>query len=224
MLTGLVQAIGTIERVEPAAGNVSGPRCVRIVVQAAGLPRPGPGIGDSVSVSGCCLTATAVDGTRFHADVSAETLHRTVNLDRCGTVNLELSLSVGDHIGGHLVSGHVDAPATVARLDTVGESRELVVRAPRSLAPLLAVKGSVAVDGVSLTINAVRDLDDGCEVSINLIPHTLSVTTLGQLAPGHRVNLEVDQLARYVQRMLSWPAARGPERPPEGGASPGYPG
>jgi len=203
MFTGLVQAIGHIERVERRE------RGVRLAVQAQGLPGPAIGIGDSVAVAGCCLTAVALDGSGFHADVSAETLERTANLDRCGPVNLELSLALGDRIGGHLVSGHVDGVATVLGIGAVGDSRELVVRAPQDLAPLLAVKGSVAIDGVSLTINRVRDGADGCEVSINLIPHTQQVTTLGSLAPGHRVNLEVDQLARYAQRILESQEARG---------------
>jgi riboflavin synthase len=212
MFTGLVQAIGCIERVEPRE------RGVRLVVDAAGLaPVAGPGgpsvplkVGDSICVSGCCLTATALDGGRFHADVSAETLDRTVHLDRRGEVNLEASLALGDRLGGHLVFGHVDGVGTVVSFDPVGESRALVLLAPPALAPLLAVKGSVAVDGVSLTINTVRDLPDGCEVSINLIPHTQAVTTLGRLAPGCRVNLEVDPLARYAQRILACQSALAP--------------
>jgi riboflavin synthase len=201
MFTGLVQAIGSIERVEPRE------RGVHLVVNAGALARAlGPDglkVGDSICVGGCCLTATALDGGRFHVDVSAETLARTVGLDRRGEVNLEASLALGDRLGGHLVSGHVDGVGTVVRMDAVGESRELVLLAPRALAPLLAVKGSVAVDGVSLTINGVSDLPAGCEVSINLIPHTQSVTTLGRVVAGSRVNLEVDQLARYAQRILA---------------------
>ena len=196
MFTGLVQAVGTIERVERRGAGA------HLVVQAAPLDAAGLAVGDSVAVNGCCLTVTAIDGTRFHADLSEETLARTANLDRCGPVNLELSLAVGARIGGHLVSGHVDAAGTVLGITAAGDSRELRVRAPRALAPYLAFKGSLAIDGVSLTINQVQDLEDGCDVTINLIPHTLNVTTLGQLATGQRVNLEVDSLARYAERAI----------------------
>jgi riboflavin synthase len=204
VFTGLIQAIGRIEQVERRE------RGVHLVIEASGLAQSALRVGDSIAVSGCCLTATAVDGASFGADVSAETLARTVNLDRCGPVNLEASLSIGDRFGGHLVSGHVDGVGTVVSLDPVGESRQLVVLAPASLAPLLAVKGSVAVDGVSLTVNGVRDLEGGCEVSINLIPHTQAVTTLGRIGAGSRVNLEVDQLARYALRILSFQAPAAP--------------
>jgi riboflavin synthase len=197
MFTGLVQAVGTIERVERRGAGA------HLVVQAAPLDAAGLAVGDSVAVNGCCLTVTAIDGTRFHADLSEETLARTANLDRCGPVNLELSLAVGARIGGHLVSGHVDAAGTVLGITAAADSRELRVRAPRMLAPYLAFKGSLAVDGVSLTINQVQDLEDGCDVTINLIPHTLNVTTLGQLSTGQRVNLEVDSLARYAERIIS---------------------
>jgi riboflavin synthase len=197
MFTGIVQAVGRIERVEHGATGA------RMVVQAAQLAGSDLAVGDSIAVNGCCLTVTAIDGSRFHADLSEETLARTANLDRSGPVNLELALAVGDRIGGHLVSGHVDAAGTVVGIASAGSSRELRVRAPASLAPFLAFKGSLAVDGVSLTINRVQDVEDGCEVTINLIPHTLEVTTLGQLAPGQRVNLEVDALARYAERIVS---------------------
>jgi riboflavin synthase len=135
--------------------------------------------------------------------LSEETLARTANLDRCGPVNLELAMALGDRIGGHLVSGHVDAVGTVVGSAKVGDSRELRLRAPPSLAPCLAFKGSLAVDGVSLTINRVEDSDQGCEVAINLIPHTLAATTLGQVSVGQGVNLEVDPLGRYAQRVVS---------------------
>jgi riboflavin synthase len=197
MFTGIIQAIGRIEQVERRE------RGVHVTVQAAPIDATRLKVGDSVAVNGCCLTATEVDGTRFAADLSEETLARTANLDRCGPVNLELSLAFGDRIGGHLVSGHVDAVGTVAAVAAVGESRELRVRAPRSIAACLAFKGSVAVDGVSLTINRVEDSEAGCEVAINLIPHTLAVTTLGRLSAGQAVNLEVDPLARYAERAIS---------------------
>lgn len=197
MFTGLVQAVGRIERAERRGNGV------RLLVQAAPLDESSLALGDSVAVNGCCLTVAAIEGTRFEADLSEETLARTANLDRCGPVNLELSLAVGDRIGGHLVSGHIDAAGTVVAMAAVGDSRELQLLAPCTLAPYLAFKGSLTVDGVSLTINRVQDSQDGCEVTINLIPHTLAVTTLGQLSTGQRVNLEVDSLARYAERIVS---------------------
>jgi riboflavin synthase len=197
MFTGIIQAVGRIEQVEARE------RGVRLLIQAAPIDAASLKVGDSIAVNGCCLTATRVEGTRFAADVSEETLARTANLDRCGPVNLELSLALGERIGGHLVPGHVDAVGSVIGLSPAGDSRELRVRAPRSLAACLAFKGSVAVDGVSLTINRVEDSEHACDVTINLIPHTLSMTTLGQATAGQRVNLEVDPLARYAERAVS---------------------
>ena len=197
MFTGLVQATGSIVSVAPLQAGV------HIEIDAAALaPRPiAP--GDSIAVSGVCLTVTAIDAGRFGADVSQETLSRTSGLDRCGPVNLETSLALGDTLGGHLVSGHVDGVGSVQRFAAAGESVELVVRAPAPLARFLAGKGSVAVDGVSLTVNRVLDQAGGaCDISINLIPHTLAATTLQELVPGSRVNLEIDLIARYVGRML----------------------
>jgi riboflavin synthase len=197
MFTGIVQAVGAIEQVQRRE------RGVRLRVRAAPLDASALAVGDSIAVNGCCLTMTAIDGTRFEADLSEETLACTANLDRCGPVNLELAMALGDRIGGHLVSGHVDAVGTVAALAPAGESLELRVQAPRTLAPCLAIKGSLAVDGVSLTINRVEDREHSCDVTINLIAHTLAASTLGQLAVGQRVNLEVDPLARYAERMVS---------------------
>jgi riboflavin synthase len=199
MFTGLVQAVGRVVEVKPQAAGV------RITIDASALaPRP-IRIGDSIAVGGACLTATAIEGGRFSADVSRETLSKTVAVAPGDEVNLETSLALGDSLGGHLVSGHVDGVGEVTRMTPVGESTELVLRAPLALARYLAVKGSVAVDGVSLTVNRVGDDADGCEISINLIPHTLLATTLRHLAPGRRVNLEIDMVARYVERMLSAP-------------------
>jgi riboflavin synthase len=200
MFTGIIQTIGRIEQVERREPGV------HLRVQAAPIDAASLKVGDSISVNGCCLTVTAIDGTHFEADLSEETLARTANLDRSGSVNLELSLALGDRIGGHLVLGHVDAVGTVMGVAPAGDSRELRVRAPQSLGPCLAFKGSVAVDGVSLTINRVEDSEQGCDVTINLIPHTLGVTTLGQASAGQRVNLEVDPLARYAERVVSWMA------------------
>ncbi len=201
MFTGLVQGVARIERVQPIEGG----RGVQIWVDARDVAGFTARAGDSIALNGACMTATKVDGVRFSADVSAESLARTAGLDAPGTINVETSMRLGDAIGGHLVSGHVDGVGTVLRMTPVGESRELVIAAPRALAKYLAVKGSVAVAGVSLTVNRVTDMTDACELSLNIIPHTLAHTTLGQLGPGARVNLEVDMIARYVERML--PAA-----------------
>jgi len=199
MFTGLVQGMGSIVAVQPLAGGV------HIEIDASALAPRRIHIGDSIAVNGVCLTATSIQGMRFGADVSAETLSRTCGLDTPGAVNLETSLALGDTLGGHLVSGHVDGVGEVLRCTPVGESIEFVVQASALLAPFLAIKGSVAVDGVSLTINQVKDRggpNPGCEISINLIPHTLAVTTLGNRGPGTRVNMEVDMIARYVERMI----------------------
>jgi riboflavin synthase len=198
MFTGLVQGIGRIERVErlPDDGGV------RISVDAADVPGFAARVGDSIAINGACMTATTVSGTRFTADVSRESLRSTVGLDAVGAVNIETSMRLGDAIGGHLVTGHIDGIGVVVQLKPVGESRELVIRAPNGLARFVARKGSIAVNGVSLTVNEVADTADGCDFSLNLIPHTSAVTTLGRLAPGHSVNLEVDLIARYVERML----------------------
>jgi riboflavin synthase len=199
VFTGLIQGIGRIERVEPL-GSGSG---VRLTVDASRVRDFAAQVGDSIAINGACMTATAVEGTRFKCDVSAESLACTAGLDAAGDVNLETSLRLGDTIGGHLVSGHVDGVATVMEYRPIGESHELVIRAPAPLARFLAGKGSIAVNGVSLTINRIVDSAAGCEFSINVIPHTHAMTTLGQLNPGHRVNLEVDLIARYVERMMS---------------------
>src|SRR5512134_1173133 len=198
MFTGLVQGIGRIERVEPQTGNGG----VRILVDASRISGFSARVGDSIALNGACMTATSVDGPRFTCDVSAESLACTTGLNMPGEVNVETSLRIGDAIGGHLVSGHVDGIGIVKRHAPVAESWELVMEAPAELARYLAIKGSIAVNGVSLTVNRVTDTASGCEFSINIIPHTHAVTTLGGLAPGARVNLEVDLIARYVERML----------------------
>ncbi len=202
MFTGLVMGVARIERVEPLAGGDGG---VRLWLDAGAVPGFAAKVGDSIALDGACMTATAVEGCRFSVEVSRESLNRTAGLDHPGEVNVETSLRLGDALGGHLVSGHVDGVGVVHSMQPVGESWELVLRAPRELAKFLAFKGSVAVNGVSLTVNRVTDLagDGGCEVSINLIAHTCRVTTLGALRAGARVNLEVDLIARYVERMLS---------------------
>ncbi|GMV60598.1 MAG: riboflavin synthase subunit alpha [Betaproteobacteria bacterium] len=205
MFTGIVQGVGRIERVE-ALGADAG---VRLTVDAQSVPLAGARVGDSIALNGACMTITSLAGQRFTVDVSRESLARTVGLDAPGEVNLETALALGDKLGGHLVSGHVDGVGEVVRFAPVGESWDLVVRAPRELAKYFAYKGSVAVDGVSLTVNRVTDTAAGCELAINLIPHTIEVTTLKRLAPGARVNLEVDLIARYVERMLAATTAAG---------------
>jgi riboflavin synthase len=201
MFTGLIQGIGQIERVEPAVAD-AGSGGVRILVDGSAVPGFAVAVGDSIALNGACMTATTVDGARFTADVSAESLACTTGLDAPGMVNIETSLRLGDTIGGHLVAGHVDGIGTVVRHAPVGESWELAILAPPALGRYLAVKGSIAVNGVSLTVNQVTDTPDGCEFSLNIIPHTRAVTTLGLLQPGSRVNLEADLIARYVERML----------------------
>jgi len=192
MFTGIVQAVGTIEAVAPLEGGV------RITVAAQDLDLSDVALGDSVCVQGACLTAVAIAGKRLSFDVSRETLACTTGLDRPGNVNLEKSLSLGDKLGGHLVTGHVDGIGEVLALEPAGESMLLRLRAPRELARYVARKGSICVDGVSLTVNRV----EGDVFDINLIPHTLAATTLSRLALALRVNLEIDLIARYVERML----------------------
>jgi riboflavin synthase len=196
MFTGIVQAVGTIEGVTPLEKGI------RLVIEPGGLDLSGVTLGDSICVQGACLTVVAIAGRRLSFDVSRETLECTVGLERPGNVNLEKSLALGDKLGGHLVTGHVDGIGEVLAFDPAGESRLLRVRAPGGLARFVARKGSITVDGVSLTVNRVSDTPRGAEFEINLIPHTLEVTTLGRLAPGVRVNLEIDLIARYVERML----------------------
>jgi riboflavin synthase len=199
MFTGIVAAVGRIERIDPL-GEGAG---VRLTVDAAGLGLGDVAVGDSIAIQGACMTAISIDGPRFVVEVSRESLSKTAGLDAPGEVNLEKALRLSDRLGGHLVSGHVDGLGEVAVFEPVGESWRLDVRVPAGLSKYLAYKGSVTVDGTSLTVNSVTDLPDGrCDVSINLIPHTIQSTTLRRLAPGMTVNLEIDLIARYVERML----------------------
>jgi riboflavin synthase len=199
MFTGLVQGVGRVVDVERLAADGG----VRLTIDGSAVAGFRPAVGDSIALNGACMTATSVDGARFTVDVSRESLSKTAGLDGAGDVNIETSMALGDKLGGHLVAGHVDGVGEVVRFDPVHESWELVVRAPRELAKYFAYKGSVAVNGVSLTVNRVDDTPQGCEFSINIIPHTFEVTTLRSLRPGSRVNLEADLIARYVERMLS---------------------
>jgi riboflavin synthase len=201
MFTGIVAAIGSITSILPlGAGGDAG---VRLTLDAKGLSLADVALGDSIAINGACMTVVAKTETGFEVDVSRESLNCTAGLDAVGEVNLEKALTLAERLGGHLVSGHVDGLGTVRRFAPVGESWELVVEAPKELAKYLAYKGSIVVNGVSLTVNRVTDIAAGCECSINLIPHTVEATTLKHLKEGTRVNLEIDLIARYVERMLS---------------------
>jgi len=193
MFSGIVAVPGKISKVKPLE------RGVRLTIHAVRLGLDDVAIGDSICVNGVCLTVIAKSTSSFEVDVSAETLHCSAGLDQPGEVNLEKALRLSDRLGGHLVSGHVDGVGEVVAFEPVGESHRLVVRAPAELARYIARKGSITVQGVSLTVNAVN----GPQFEINLIPHTLQVTTLKHLKPGSRVNIEVDLLARYIERLLS---------------------
>lgn len=207
MFTGIVAAVGRISKIHPLG---SGPDAgLRLTVHAGGLPLQDVAIGDSIAINGACMTVTQKTEHTFCVDVSRESLNCTVGLEHEGEVNLEKALTLAERLGGHLVSGHVDGQGTVSYFAEVGESWRLDILAPASLARYLAYKGSVVVNGVSLTVNSVTDHAEGCTISINLIPHTIEVTTLKHLAAGVRVNLEVDLIARYVERMLSLTALPG---------------
>lgn len=201
MFTGIVSAVGRIERIEPLGADAG----VRLTIDAGALDLSDVAPGDSIAIQGACMTAIGIDGRRFVVEVSKESLSKTSGLDRVGEVNLEKAMRLDDRIGGHLVSGHVDGLGQVVAFEPVGESWRLVLRAPAELARFFAYKGSVTVNGVSLTVNRVSDVAGGAEFEINLIPHTIAVTTLKALKAGDRVNLEVDLIARYVERMLGAP-------------------
>jgi riboflavin synthase len=192
MFSGIVAATGRIRKAERRKAGL------RLTVDAGTLPLRDVAVGDSIAVNGVCLTVVARARKSFRVDVSRETLRCTVGLDEPGEINLEKALRMSDRLGGHFVSGHVDGVGKVTRLGRVGADRLLRVRAPRGLARYIARKGSIAVHGVSLTVNSAR----GAEFEVNLIPHTLAVTTLKHLRTGDRVNLEVDPFARYAERLL----------------------
>lgn len=206
MFTGIVAAVGSIETIETLSSqtpddNQTG---VRLHVLSDTLDLSDVKLGDSIAIQGACMTVTSLSKTGFTVDVSKESLNRTVGLNQTGPVNLEKAMRIGDAIGGHLVSGHVDGLGHVVQFEPVGESWLLVVHAPKALAPYMAYKGSVAINGVSLTINEVHDVTDGTHLSMNLIPHTIAMTTLKHLQSGQAVNLEIDTIARYCERILSY--------------------
>jgi riboflavin synthase len=194
MFTGIITAVGKIEKAAPAQGGL------RLSVVAGGMPLDDVAVGDSIAVDGVCLTVVALHASGFDADVSRETLASTAGFNPGASVNLEKAMRLSDRLGGHLVSGHVDGFGTVARYDAIGDNRLLAVTAPPEMAKYIARKGSVTVNGVSLTVNTVND----AEFTVNLIPHTLSATNLRQLKVGDRVNLEVDLLARYAERLRQY--------------------
>ena len=196
MFTGIVAATGKITHVQPLEKGV------RLTISAPELGLDDIGLGDSVAHNGVCLTVIEKTGDSYKVDVSKETLDCTVGLDGASNnaeVNLEKAMQLTDRLGGHLVSGHVDGVGEVLKFEKISESHELVIRAPKALAKYIARKGSVTVNGVSLTTNTV----DGTDFSINLIPHTVHVTTLKYLKAGAGVNLEVDLIARYCERLLT---------------------
>lgn len=199
MFSGIIAAVGRIADIAPRSG------VYRLRIDAGALDLGDVALGDSIACNGVCLTVVALGPRSFDVDVSQTTLDCTVGLSTPGELNLEKALRLADRLGGHLVSGHVDGVGEVLRFDPVGDNRLLAIRAPRELARYVARKGSITVNGVSLTTNEV----DGADFTINLIPHTLEATTLKHLHAGARVNLEVDLIARYCERLLA--AERAPE-------------
>lgn len=207
MFTGIITGMGRIAAVQSLGDTAAHGK--RLVIETPAGYLDDVGLGDSIALNGACMTVTTFDKTThsFTVDVSAESLDKTTGLAQTGPINLEKALQAHDRLGGHLVSGHVDGLGRVTHFAPLGESWELRILAPADLARYVAYKGSITVNGVSLTVNQVRDQADGCELSINLIPHTVENTALGVLAAGSQVNLEIDLIARYVGRMMDRPAA-----------------
>ncbi len=194
MFTGIITAVGSIEAVTPTAGGV------RLRVAATDLALADGQVGESIAVNGVCLTAIVIFSAGFDADVSRETLRCTAGFEPGARVNLERALRLSDRLGGHLVSGHVDGVGTVVSVEPAGDNRVFCFEAPPAVARYIAVKGSIAINGVSLTVNEVNDM----KFSVNIIPHTLAATNLGLLTTGASVNLEADTVARYVERLNSF--------------------
>jgi riboflavin synthase len=200
MFTGIITAVGQIKSAQAKGDGL------QLLVEVPTGYLDDVVLGDSIAIQGACMTATELTSNTFALDISRESLNKTVGLDKVGPVNLEKALRLNDRLGGHLVSGHVDGVGKVAHFATVAQdpygSWLLRIDAPKELAPFLAYKGSIVVNGVSLTVNKTEDIANACVVNINIIPHTLENTTLGQLKQGDAVNLEVDLIARYVARMM----------------------
>jgi riboflavin synthase len=191
MFTGIIQAVGRVQAVKPAPGGM------RVIIDPGALPLSDVKAGDSIAIDGACLTVVALGVERLEFDVSDATLGCTLGFAQGAPVNLEKALRLADRLDGHLVSGHVDGVGTVVSFDAMGDNRRLVIDAPPELARYIARKGSVAVNGISLTVNVVH----GATFEINLIPHTLAATTLHAIRPAMKVNIEVDLLARYIERL-----------------------
>ena len=208
MFTGIISGLGRITESRALGSDASHGK--QLTIEAPNGYLDDVQLGDSIALNGACMTVTSFDpaASRFTIDISHESLEKTAGLTEPGPVNLEKAMRANDRLGGHMVSGHVDGIGTVAYFAPVGESWELRIATPAELARFIAYKGSITVNGVSLTVNRVIDGDGGCELSINLIPHTLENTTLGRLASGQHVNLEIDLIARYVERMLTAAAVR----------------
>lgn len=200
MFTGIITAVGQIQHAQAKGDGL------HLLIEVPAGYLDDVVLGDSIAIQGACMTATELTANTFALDISRESLNKTVGLDQLGPVNLEKALRLNDRLGGHLVSGHVDGVGTVIHFAAVAQdaygSWLLRIKAPKELAPYLAYKGSIVVNGVSLTVNLTEDIAQACIVNINIIPHTLENTTLGNLQVGSRVNLEVDLIARYVARML----------------------
>jgi riboflavin synthase len=200
MFTGIITAVGQIKSAQAKGDGL------HLVVEVPESYLDDVALGDSIAIQGACMTAAQLTGNSFALDISRESLNKTVGLDKVGPVNLEKALRLNDRLGGHLVSGHVDGVGKVAHFSQVANdaygSWLLQIEAPKELAPFLAYKGSIVVNGVSLTVNKTEDSASACVVDINIIPHTLQNTTLGKLVKGDAVNLEIDLIARYVARML----------------------
>jgi riboflavin synthase len=213
MFTGIITGVGRIAAVRNLGSSSSHGKRLSIAVPPGYLDDVG--LGDSIALNGACMTVTTLDPAQqlFTIDISAESLDKTAGLaEEDASVNLEKALRANDRLGGHIVSGHVDGIGRVTRFAPVGESWELRILAPQALARFLAYKGSITVNGVSLTVNTVTDHADGSEISINLIPHTVENTSLGALKEGSAVNLEIDTVARYVERMLQAGALALPQK------------
>jgi len=194
MFTGIIQSVGEITQATPIGKDI------QLAINTGQLDMADVQLGDSIAVNGVCLTVIKLGAERFDAHVSHETLSVTVGLDHPHPVNLEKALRLSDRLGGHLVSGHVDGVGEVVSFEQLGDCWRLNILAPHAISKYISVKGSICINGVSLTVNSIaNDI-----FSINLIPHTLEHTTLKSLAGGHHVNLEVDQIARYVERMTLW--------------------